>query len=88
MTRTLIANLGVSGEMKSDKPVPAALTKVEIDGVPPGDVTAMHVDMDASGGLAAEICIHHVRFLDGLEFLSEERHPISNMSLIVEYQEG
>lgn len=88
MTKTLIANLGVSGEMKSATPVPAALTRLEIDGASPRDVTAMFILMDASSAMAAQLSIHRVRIIDGLEFLAEESHPISNMSLIIEYQEG
>jgi hypothetical protein len=85
VTKTLIVNLGEAGQAK---PLAAAMAKLTVDGEAPRDVYAMTVVVDASMGEAANFCLHHIRVLDGQEFQAEESHIISNMSLIIEYEEA
>ena len=84
MAKTLIANLGVPGNPVA---FPAALTHLEIDGEPVPGIQVLIVDIDASLGGPAEFTLRLVRFIDGLEYTADETHAISNISLIIEYQQ-
>jgi len=83
-TKTLIANLGVPGKAI---PTPAPLASLQIDGEPVTSVQAMVLVIDASQSQPAAFTFRRVAILDGLEFMAVESHVISNLSLIIEYEQ-
>ena len=85
MAKTLILNLGEAGNAVAP---PVARARVEIDGMAPSDIRGIYIELDASKGGPGHFHLERAIVLNGLEWTAEEAHVISNMSLIIEYQES